>query len=173
MVRVAILDEADFETAAHLRDTLKMIGIRVEIEVMDSEGMGVGELFQSDYDGVLINHRPSLDWAAFQISPLGQLLGRAMQEYPSGDGGLRDEWEALSLARSDADRLLASGAVLKRLRDEQLFTMLYGMTEYRVLRRDEFAISRAVGEGRRVNRDLKPGEEAMGADASLAWWIKR
>ena len=173
MVRVAILDEGDFETAAQLRDTLKMIGIQMEIGMMGGEGTSAADIFQSDYDGVLIGHRPSVDWAAFQLSLLGQLLGRAMQEYPSGDGGLRDEWDALRSARNDTERLSASGAVLKRLRDEQLFTMLMGRPEYRVLRRDEMTISRAVGDGRRVKRNLIPGEETMGADASLAWWVKR
>jgi ABC-type transport system substrate-binding protein len=172
LIRVAIQKEADFETAAFLRDALKVIGVQMEIEMIDPEAMSPADLFQSDYHGVLIDHRPVLDWAALQMSTLGQLLGRAMQEYPSGDGGLRDEWEALSSAESDAARLAASGAVMKRLREEQLFTMLYGRPEYRVLRRDGYTVSRGVGDGHRVNRDIDP-EGTMGVDASLAWWVKR
>jgi ABC-type transport system substrate-binding protein len=173
VIRLGLLDESDFETAAYLRDVLKSIGVEMEIGRVELEELTPGDLFQSDYHGVLIDHYPSLDWAAFQMSPLGQLLARAMQEYPSGDGGLRDEWEALRSARSDAERLTASGAVLKRLGGEQLFTVLYGKPEYRVLPRGEIGISRGVGDGRRVNRDLDPGGEAMGVDSSLAWWIKR
>ncbi|MEM8953613.1 MAG: ABC transporter substrate-binding protein [Verrucomicrobiota bacterium] len=172
VLRVAVLDEGDFEAAAFVREAVRALGIRMEVEVVSSDDLEVSDLFQSEYHGVVVSHRPSMDWADFRTSDLGQLLGRAMQEYPRGEGGLGDAWEAVAVARGDEERLKSASIVLERLDDEQLFTVLYGRPGERILRRGEIAISRAVGEGRRVKRPLGGAERVEGVDRSIPWWVK-
>ncbi|MEM7146553.1 MAG: ABC transporter substrate-binding protein [Verrucomicrobiota bacterium] len=170
VLRVAVLDEGDFEATAFVRESLRDLGVRLEVEVVDEEEMAAGDLFRSEFHGVVFTHRPSSDWADFRASDLGQLLGRAMQDYSREEGGLHEAWEAVGRARSDEERLAASEAVLDSLEEEQVFAVLYGRPANRVLRRGEMGISRAAGEGRRVKRLLGEGE--AGVDESVAWWIK-
>ncbi|MFV1995667.1 MAG: hypothetical protein ACC661_09540, partial [Verrucomicrobiales bacterium] len=124
------------------------------------------DFFALDMDAAFLRLPLARDWESFRYGP----GGRVALEYLGRSVVARD-LEARFLAAVGGDEQAAvSQALHSFIQDEQWLSFLTRERRYQVLRSNAFSVSRAVGDGHRIDAELGAGGE--GIDATLPWWVR-
>ncbi|MFV1994168.1 MAG: ABC transporter substrate-binding protein, partial [Verrucomicrobiales bacterium] len=127
-------------------------------------GRGEG-FFASDADVVFLRLPLARDWESFRYGP----GARIALEYLGRSAAAGDLERRLIAATGEPEQAAVARALHSFIEDEQFVSFLTRERRYRVLRADAFSVSRAVGDGHRIDAEFGAGGE--GIDATLPWWV--
>ena len=160
-------------TADYLKLAWEGLGVSVEIVEFPAELTEMPEVLFRDVnaDAFIVSFPASMDWFSFWNERGRGVIASALKRMDVEGTRARKLYADLAAESDGAKRIELFRKLEELLDDEEVVRGLFVNWEVRVVQRDEFSISRGIGDGHRVAAEL--GDEAQGGDDDFPWWVRK
>lgn len=173
-IRLAI-EEGDAALAAAarcLKRTWEALGAAVEVVALPAKQISFDDpAFPApEADALLLRMPLAMDWLSFRHGTAGRIAEMIAAEFENGEGRLAEALEELNETADPEERIALCREVERLLLEAEALTGLFLERRYRVVRPGAIALSRAIGDGHRVEKELEAAP--AGTDFHLPWWVR-